>query len=236
MRIAIIGVPGLGVERVQQMFRSNWKMYNFIDYHEYPEQKTDDINVDMINSATQMLSEIKKYDKMDDNVIFTSIPLELLMMSFSLCEQEEITEDTVKKLAELSNESLKYLDCVFIVPKSKFNAVEDVSVTSDEIDYFGQLYDIIIHSYNYGEKCIFFNLNDCPGFIEIFGTDEQKLQLFKQYIDENGKLIDGNIQKLLSPEEVTEGQDLLQNAIDRNKQIQKKEAFWKQLNQYKHGK
>lgn len=233
MRISIIGVPGLGEEHIQQMFHKNWNMYEYVKFPEI--ENVESLEDDYIKTATKMLEQIEKYNSFDDCVLFESIPLELLISAVINNEAGEISDDCVKKLFEISFKALNKLDCVFIIPKSKYNAVEDVNIQQSTIDDYGRLYDMIIHAYGYGTPCPFFNPNNCPGFIEVFGTDEQKLELFKQYIDERGKLIEGNIQKLL-PSEQVEGEEILKNAIDDQKQKIKKEAFWKQLNSYKHGK
>lgn len=233
MRISIIGVPGLGEERIQQMFHKNWNMYEYVKFPEI--ENVESLEDDYIKTATKMLEQIEKYNNFDDCVLFESIPLELLISAVINNEAGEISDDCVKKLFEISFKALNKLDCVFIIPKSKYNAVEDINIQQSTIDDYGRLYDMIIHAYGYGTPCPFFNPNNCPGFIEVFGTDEQKLELFKQYIDEHGKLIEGNIQKLL-PSEQVEGEEILKNAIDDQKQKIKKEAFWKQLNSYKHGK
>lgn len=233
MRISIIGVPGLGEEYIQQMFHKNWNMYEYVKFPEI--ENVESLEDDYIKTATKMLEQIEKYNNFDDCVLFESIPLELLISAVINNEAGEISDDCVKKLFEISFKALNKLDCVFIIPKSKYNAVEDVNIQQSTIDDYGRLYDMIIHAYGYGTPCPFFNPNNCPGFIEVFGTDEQKLELFKQYIDEHGKLIEGNIQKLL-PSEQVEGEEILKNAIDDQKQKIKKEAFWKQLNSYKHGK
>lgn len=233
MRISIIGVPGLGEEHVQQMFHKNWNMYEYVKFPEI--ENVESLEDDYIKTATKMLEQIEKYNNFDDCVLFESIPLELLISAVINNEAGEISDDCVKKLFEISFKALNKLDCIFIIPKSKYNAVEDVNIQQSTIDDYGRLYDMIIHAYGYGTPCPFFNPNNCPGFIEVFGTDEQKLELFKQYIDEHGKLIEGNIQKLL-PSEQVEGEEILKNAIDDQKQKIKKEAFWKQLNSYNHGK
>lgn len=234
MRIAIIGVPGLGEERLQNMFHKQWNMYEHVKFSDESES-TKSLEDDYIDTANKMLEQIQKYTKFDDCVLFESIPLELLISAIINNEAGDVSDDCVKQLFEISFKSLNYLDCVFIVPKSKYNAIEDENMQQSTIDDYGKLYDMIIHAYGYGTPCPFFNPNNCPGFIEIFGTDEQKLELFKQYIDKDGKLIDGNIQKLL-PSEQTEGEEILKNAIIDQKQKLKKEAFWKQLNNYKHGR
>lgn len=233
MRISIIGVPGLGEEHIQQMFHKNWNMYKYVKFPEI--ENVESLEDDYIKTATKMLEQIEKYNNFDDCVLFESIPLELLISAVINNEAGEISDDCVKKLFEISFKALNKLDCVFIIPKSKYNAVEDINIQQSTIDDYGRLYDMIIHAYGYGTPCPFFNPNNCPGFIEVFGTDEQKLELFKQYIDERGRLIEGNIQKLL-PSEQVEGEEILKNAIDDQKQKIKKEAFWKQLNSYKHGK
>ena len=234
MRIAIIGVPGLGEERLQNMFHKQWSMYEYVKFSDESES-TKSLEEDYIDTAHKMLEQIQKYTKFDDCVLFESIPLELLISAVINNEAGDVSDECVKKLFEISFKALNDLDCVFIVPKSKYNAVEDENMQQTTIDDYGKLYDMIIHAYGYGTSCPFFNPNNCPGFIEIFGTDEQKMELFKQYIDENGKLIEGNIQKLLPTEQV-EGEELLKDAINDQKQKIKKEAFWKQLNSYKHGK
>lgn len=235
MRISIIGVPGLGEEKIQNIFHDNWKMYKYIKFPEEDDSSSKSLEEDYIDTANKMLEQIQKYEKFEDCVLFESIPLELLISAVINNEAGEVSDDCVKKLFEISFKALNNLDCVFIVPKSKYNAVEDTNIQQTTIDDYGRLYDMIIHAYGYGTACPFFNPNNCPGFIEVFGNNEQKLELFKQYIDENGKLIEGNIQKLL-PTEQFEGQEMLKDAIVDQKHKIKKEAFWKQLNSYKHGK
>lgn len=239
MRIAIIGVPGLGVEKVRDMFHKNWNVYEYVKFPELDESKEDiesqeSAEEEVIKFAEKNLQKIKEYTKFEDKVLFETIPLEWLLVAIRENEAGDFSDNGVRKLFEISNEALKYLDCVYIVPKSKYNAIEDTSVDQYIIDDMGQLYDMIIHSFNYGEPCPFFNLNDCPGFIEIFGSDEQKIEMFKLYLNEEGNLIDDNLQQLFSPEQIAEGQRILEAELKNQKEAQKKEAFYKQLKQYKH--
>ena len=238
MRIAIIGVPGLGAEKTRDMFHKNWNMYEYVKFPELNESKTDiesteSVEDEVIKFAEKTLQKIKEYTKFEDKVLYETIPLEWLMMAIRENEAGDFSDEGVKKLFEISNESLKYLDCVYMIPKSKYNAIIDTEVDQNVINDIGQLYDMIIHSFNYGEKCIFFNLNDCPGFIEIFGDDEQKLQMFKMYLNEEGNLIEDNLQQLFSPEQIEEGQKILEAELKNQKAAQKKEAFYKQLKNYK---
>lgn len=239
MRIAIIGVPGLGAENTRDMFHKNWSMYEYVKFPELDESKTDvesteSAEEEVIKFAEKNLQKIKEYTKFEDKVLYETIPLEWLLMAIRENEAGDFSDEGVKKLFEISNESLKYLDCIYMIPKSKYNPIEDTSIDQYIIDDIGQLYEIIIHSYNYGEPCPFFNLNDCPGFIEIFGDHEQKLQLFKMYINDEGNLIDDNLQQLFSPEQMAEGANILKAELENQKAAQKKEAFYKQLKQYKH--
>lgn len=239
MRIAIIGVPGLGAERIRDLFCKKWNMYNYIKFPELEEDNSELesqelLEKSIISFAEKNLQKMKDYTKFEDMVLYETIPLEWLLMAIRENEADAFSDDSVRELFKLSNESLKYLDCVFMIPKSKFNEIEDKNIDKDVISDIGQLYDSIIHSYNYGDKCPFFNLLDCPGFIEIFGTDEQKMQMFSFYLKDDGGLIDDNMQQLLSPEQLAEGQEILQAEIKNQKEAQKKEAFYKQLKQYKH--
>lgn len=232
MRIAIIGVPGVGVERVRDIFHKNWNMYKYI---KFPDLDDDgEPNEDyVIKFAEKTLQKLKEYTKFEDKILYETIPLEILLVAIRENEAGEFSDEGVKKLFEISNEALKYLDCVYIIPKSKYNAIEDNSIDQYAINDMGQLYDIIIHSFNYGDPCPFFNLNNCPGFIEIFGSDDQKLQLFKQYLNEDGDLIEDNIQQLMTPEQIKDGQKFLEAELKNQKTAQKKEAFYKQLKQYR---
>lgn len=232
MRIAIIGAPGVGVERVRDIFHKNWNMYKYI---KFPDLDDDgEPNEDyVIKFAEKILQKLKEYTKFEDKILYETIPLEILLVAIRENEAGEFSDEGVKKLFEISNEALKYLDCVYIIPKSKYNAIEDSSIDQYVINDMGQLYDIIIHSFNYGDPCPFFNLNNCPGFIEIFGSDDQKLQLFKQYLNEDGDLIEDNIQQLMTPEQIKEGQKFLEAELKNQKTAQKKEAFYKQLKQYR---
>ena len=232
MRIGIIGVPGLGTEEVRDMFHKNWNMYEYVKFSELND--SDDSEEAVIKFAEKTLQKIKEYTKFEDKVLFESIPLEWLIMAVRDNEAGDFSDEGVKKLSNISNEALNYLDCVFIVPKSKYNAICDVEIDQCVIDDYGQLYEIILHSYNYGEPCPFFNLNNCPGFIDIFGNDEQKLQMFKLYINDEGNLIDDNLQQLFSPEQIAEGQKILETELKNQKEAQKKEAFYKQLKNYKY--
>lgn len=232
MRIAIIGVPGVGVERVRDIFHKNWNMYKYIKFPDLDDD-IEPVEDYVIKFAEKILQKLKEYTKFEDKILYETIPLEILLVAIRENEAGEFSDEGVKKLFEISNEALKYLDCVYIIPKSKYNAIEDSSIDQHVINDMGQLYDMIIHSFNYGDPCPFFNLNNCPGFIEIFGSDDQKLQLFKQYLNEDGDLIEDNIQQLMTSEQIKEGQKFLEAELKNQKTAQKKEAFYKQLKQYR---
>ena len=62
----------------------------------------------------------------------------------------------------------------------------------------------------------FFDVENCPAVIEIFGTDEQKIQNVKMYLDTQGKLREPN--NIISKE-----QNELLKALNKDLEQQEKE-------------
>ena len=60
------------------------KMYKYIKFPEEDDSSSKSLEEDYIDTANKMLEQIQKYEKFEDCVLFESIPLELLSVSFKL--------------------------------------------------------------------------------------------------------------------------------------------------------
>lgn len=126
----------------------------------------------------------------ETNIIFDRCPLDNLAYTSWLYLNDRVSETFLDKTRLAVRESLRNFDVIFFVPIVKgyeIPIVEDVLRETDPVyrEEIDNLFKTFQKSYHQGDGRIF-PQNDSPAMIEIFGNREQRIQMTKLYIDENG--------------------------------------------------
>ena len=195
MRIGISGTIGIGKSTLINDFIRAWPNYKTPDssYRDllkeknYPHSK-------LCNKEGQwailnnMIDEMQKYSK-DDNVIFDRTPWDCLVFSLWAAEMgtSDIDKPFIDKCIKIVRESMKHLDLIFFVPITAVSPVviEDNGKRETDPQYIGEIdhiFKALFHEYQHAlGKTPFFSAEDCPAIIEIFGKQEERILLIRQY-------------------------------------------------------
>ena len=92
---------------------------------------------------------------------------------------------------------MKHLDIIFMVPitdQDPEQKAQQDTVTHEINNIFNLMYDQYIK-----ESSPYFEPDDKPAIIEIFGTDEQRMEMIKMYVDEDGNLPGSDMSDIIDP-------------------------------------
>lgn len=231
MRIAISGTACQGKSTLIKDFINEWPSYkiedtnyrDLIETKKLKHSKQCDIECQwaILNCK---IDELQKYNK-KDNVIFDRSPLDAIVYSlWSLDKQSsDIDKAFIDKCIPLVRESMKSIDIVFFTPITKaapIPIVEDGMREIDEeyINEIDNIFKVIIHSHHIKPGSTpFLPSYDSPAIIEIFGSQEERIQMIRQYIDKDGDLIGESNDTSIIPEEYNDLNMLINQMSAENK-------------------
>jgi len=235
MRIAICGSACQGKSTLINDMIKNWPMYKKSDesYRQVIKEEKLKINKE-VNQDGQwkilncLINDVQKTSK-GEKIIFDRCPLDNLVYSLWSNGKgcSDIDDDFIKKCIPLVRESIKFIDIIFFIPITKAAPVKLEKKATREIDrLFIEEIDNIFKAISYQanqNKSPFFDPADRPPIIEIFGNPEERVQMIKFYIGQDGDLIDSD-ESVLSFENLSEMQSLLetQQSISNEEKQEKK--------------
>ena len=216
MRVAISGSGCQGKSTLVKDFLSEWSNYKpesetyrkLINKENLPHSKktNKDSQWKILN---HMIDELMTWDNKSHRVM-DRCPIDNLVYSLWCFEKGvgDIDKEFIDKCIPLVCESMKNLDIIFFIPITKAAPVELVNDNMREIDpiYIKEIDNIFKmigaqHIENNGRNP-FFPKDDAPGWIEIFGNRQTRVQMIKQYLDVDGDLIGGteeSLNQLINP-------------------------------------
>ena len=197
MKISIVGTSCMGKSTYIKDFLKEWPMYKTPEktYRDVIKEKGLVIN-ELGNEESQriilnvLVDQAIEYSK-EDNVILDRCVLDNLAYTSWLNLNDKVSDKFLDETRLIVRETLKMYDILLFTPISKFNNIDIVSdglrsvnpVYREEIDI---LFKAFQTSYLSGDGRIF-PKEDCPAFIEIYGTPLERIKLTSLYIDKNGK-------------------------------------------------
>lgn len=235
MRIAICGSACQGKSTLIYDMIKNWPMYKKSDesYRQVIKEENLKINKE-VNQDGQwkilncLINDVQKTSK-GEKIIFDRCPLDNLVYSLWSNGKgcSDIDDEFIKKCIPLVRESMKFIDIIFFIPITKAAPVKLEKKATREIDrLFIEEIDNIFKAISYQanqNKSPFFDPADRPPIIEIFGNPEERVQMIKFYLGQDGDLIDSD-ESVLSFENLSEMQSLLetQQSISNEEKQEKK--------------
>lgn len=238
MRIAISGSANLGKSTLIKDFLQEWPNYGFEvkTYRDvlvekglpHSKQTTKESQKAILDYMVDTLKEFKDGDK----VIFDRCPLDNLVYSMWAMSQEgnDIDEDFIDECIPIVREALTNLDIIFFIPMTKFNKIEvedDGFRETDEkyikeIDSFFKV--LQRHYHENPQDNPFFPRDDSPALIEVFGSRQERLQMIKLYLDNDGDLIGGDgTSDIFTPENL----DMMEQLLKEQELSKKQEDDFK---------
>jgi predicted ATPase len=197
MKISVTGTACQGKSTYVSDFLKNWDMYKTPEksYRDIIKEKNLTINEDGNEESQKIILDVLvdqaiSFTK-DDDVIFDRCVLDNLAYTVWLNLNGKVSDAFVEKTRTITHETLRMYDIILFFPITKHspvNLVEDGlrSVNEQYREEVDSIFKIFQQSYLDGDGKVF-PKNDCPAFIEIFGTPEQRIKLTELYINKNGK-------------------------------------------------
>jgi hypothetical protein len=205
MRIAICGSACQGKTTLVNDFIKQWPKYKRSEesYRKVIKKENLKLNKEVDQDGQWkilncLIDDIQKTEK-GDNVIFDRCPLDNLV--YSLWSEEKQSSDIDKKFIEkcipLVQESMRAIDIIFFIPITRAAPVKIELKNTREIDEeyikeIDNIFKVISHTMAATGVCPFMTKDDRPPIIEIFGNPEQRVEMIKLYINEEGDLIDND--------------------------------------------
>ena len=202
MKIAVIGSQCTGKSTFIKDFIAHWGMYTLSErprYTDLVKTKKHSLNEDG-NEASQTIIrdsivDQTMYTSKDSNTIFDRSVLDNLVYTMWLNAKGKVSDKFVKETMAIAKEALVFYDILFFLPITKHSPIpfEPSDNRSNSEQYRSEIDNIfkaLIHQYNQGNKTYFpFDAKGgCPAIIEIFGNREQRIELAKMYLQDDGNV------------------------------------------------
>jgi thymidylate kinase len=206
MRIAVIGAQGVGKSTLVDTIKAYWPAYLSPEktYRDLIKEKNLTINESGTMESQQVIRDYLVDIALDnagkDKTIHDRCVLDNLAYTFWLVEHNKLGDDEkaitdfVTTSIILAKESLKFYDVVFWLPLNPNIPLEESENRSQSESYREEMDNIFfgIHE-NYKKNAgLIFDKENQPAFIVLEGELDQKIDTIKQYINEDGELIETN--------------------------------------------
>jgi predicted ATPase len=197
MKISVTGTACQGKSTYISDFLKNWSMYKTPEksYRDVIKEKNLTINEDGNEESQKIILDVLvdqaiSFTK-DDDVIFDRCVLDNLAYTVWLNINGKVSDEFVEKTRTIAHETLRMYDIILFFPITKHSPVNLVkdglrSVNEHYREEVDSIFKILQQSYLDGDGKVF-PKNDCPAFIEIFGTPEQRIKLTELYLNKDGK-------------------------------------------------
>lgn len=201
MKIAVIGSQCVGKSTYIKDFIENWKMYSICEnprYSDLVKEKNLKLNEEGNEESQRIilnsLLDQVMYAPKDRNILFDRSVIDNLIYTMWLGSNGKVSDEFVVETIKLVKESLSFYDILFFLPITKHSPVpfEPGTNRSESVEYreeIDNLFKALINQYNKGCKTYFpFDKKEgCPAIVEIFGNREERIQLTKFYVQEDGR-------------------------------------------------
>jgi len=246
MRICISGTANIGKSTLIKDFINKWEIYktpktsyrDVIKDKNYPHNKN-------CNKEGQwaimnhMIDDLQKYNK-TDNILFDRGPLDCLVYSIWAYEKgsSDIDKIFIDKLIPLVKESMKHIDLIFFLPVTKLSPVQIVDNGSRDtdpvfIEEIDNIFKALFFQYQHNlGKTPFFDSEDCPAMVEIFGNPEERIALIQQYLKDDGEVYGEEEDTILNPKSLIEIEKLLKEQEDTHSKEQSYKEQEKLIKEY----
>lgn len=197
-KIGVIGTQCIGKTTLIQDMIEKWPMFETpaTSYRDLVKDKKLPINkLGTKESQEAILNHIideVMFNHGKKKMIFDRTPVDNLVYSLWLYEKgvSDIDEAFIDKCVKLLRNSIKFYSVIFYLPFCKENDVTLTSAPQRDIDpiYRSEIGHLFEGIYKAWEKTgsRFFDTDDCPAFIPISGSRDERIALMTLYINEKG--------------------------------------------------
>jgi len=198
MKIGVSGTQNIGKSTVVKDFLANWDMYETPEgsYRDLLKEKglpcnqetTTETQTILMNFVCDQVMEMT----IDDKIITDRTPYDALAYSMWANAKgiEGFDDEFIVNQIALAREASSLYDIIFHIPIVEGH---DVEMEEDDLrdtdpafrEEMDNIFGAIFRTY-YEQKGPFFKWGDCPAVIELFGSPEERMEMLKLYVDENG--------------------------------------------------
>jgi hypothetical protein len=213
MRIAVSGTACQGKSTFIADFQAEWPAYktpektyrDIIKDRGHSDKATEDLQMDIINFMIDDLQKARPRTKH----IWDRCPLDALVYSLWAHEKGDISGKFIDKIIPIVRHSMSFLDMIFFIPITSVHKVPvvDDGFRNTDPQYIEEIDNIFkaLMQYYYQPESPFFDKDDKPAIIEVFGDRQARIEICKLYLDNDGDPIgEGGI---LDPNEIAELHD-----------------------------
>ena len=198
MRIGISGTQNIGKSTVVADFLDKWDMYETpdISYRDVLIEKGLDCNQKTTPETQTIImnhlcDHLMGTDRLD-NIIIDRTPYDALAYTMwaNAKGMDGFTDEFVQTQIALARESASLFDIIFHIPIVKDH---DIKMEADDLrdtdpifrEEVDNIFSAIFSTY-FTQTGPFFKFGDCPAVIELFGSKEERIEMLKFYINEDG--------------------------------------------------
>jgi len=234
MRIAVCGSACQGKSTLINSIARTWPSYKVHEssYRKAIREKNLPINKNTTQDSQWeilncLVDDLQVYES-GDKVLFDRCPLDNIVYSMWSEEKgiSDIDSEFIKKCIPIVQNSMHHLDIIFYTPITKSAPIIPIPREDREIDYtyineIDNIYKAISYQLSHTNTSPLFPKEDRPPIIEIFGTPEERIEMIKFYLNDNGDLIDDQ-SSILSSENL----DIMEKLIADHKDAKVSEDEW----------
>ena len=214
MRICVSGTSCLGKTTFINDFIEEWPMYktpentyrHLLKDGNHSKRTSKEVQWAILN---YMLDNMQDSNN-GDHVIYDRGPLDNLMYTIWAHSKNigGIDSEFVQKCVPLVRESMKMLDIIFFIPVTKVSPVEveDDGIREIDPDFnteIDHLFKAAKYDWAHNAQSKFFDPQDKPAIIEIFGKPHERIEMAKWYLNVDGDSIE-SVGGILSETEMQE--------------------------------
>ena len=197
-KIGIIGTQCVGKSTLIQDMKDKWPMFSSPEksYRDLIKEKNLPINKEGTKASQEAILNFLVDESMANygkkKIVFDRTPIDNLVYSLWLYEKgtSDIDEAFIDKTVNTFRQSIKFYSVIFYIPFCAENDVMLTSAPNRDIDpvYRSEIGHLFEGIYKAWEKTgsRFFDTDDCPAFIPLYGNRQERIALMSMYINEKG--------------------------------------------------
>lgn len=198
-KIGIIGTQCVGKSTLIQDMKDKWPMFSSPEksYRDLIKEKNLPINKEGTKESQEAILNFLIDEAMENvgkkKVIYDRTPIDNLVYSLWLFDKEvsNVDEAFIDKTVSLVRNSIKFYSVIFYIPFCAENDVLLTAKTNRDIDpeYRSEIGHLFEGIYKAWEKTgsRFFDTNDCPAFIPLYGNRQERIAMLSMYINDKGE-------------------------------------------------
>jgi len=198
-KIGIIGTQCVGKSTLIQDMKDKWPMFSSPNksYRDLIKEKNLPINKEGTKESQEAILNFLVDEAMESvgkkKIIYDRTPIDNLVYSLWLFDKgtSNVDEAFIDKTVSLVRNSIKFYSVIFYIPFCAENDVLLTAKTNRDIDplYRSEIGHLFEGIYKAWEKTgsRFFDTDDCPAFIPLYGSRQERLALLSMYINDKGE-------------------------------------------------